>query len=180
MGFSIQSPQNALGLVKNREFLILGLRFERLIAQTGRFAVGYTADLIPLAVVTKNPTQDDINSLGPDIFIHQEAILDSPIGRVTYGAGLAPIGLQFYVTASERLSLFSSTSAGFLTFVENVPLPNARKVNATFDVGAGAKVMMGDRWIMVVGYKFHHMSNIQTALTNPGLNTDIFYIGISR
>ncbi|MCH7876291.1 MAG: acyloxyacyl hydrolase [Gemmatimonadetes bacterium] len=77
-------------------------------------------------------------------------------------------------------SAYSAEPPGFLYFSENVPVPNARKFNFTVDAGAGITVMARFAVGLLLGYKFHHLSNASTAKTNPGLNANLFYVGFTR
>ena len=146
-GVSFDSPGGPLlGRVRNREFFIVGIRYGRMLAESRRFALEYVLDVIPIAIITKNPTEEDILALAPAIYQHPESILDSPLGRNVYGAGVAPMGLQVHFGRRDFVSLFGGASAGFLYFSENVPVPNARKFNFTVDAGAGITVRPDSGW----------------------------------
>ena len=64
-------------------------------------------------------------------------------------------------------------------FTRDVPVPNSRQLNLTFDFGAGVTIFLNQDTAISGGYKFHHLSNAYSAPQNPGLDANIFYIGIS-
>ncbi|MFQ5825206.1 MAG: acyloxyacyl hydrolase [bacterium] len=177
-GVSFDSPAgNFLGLTKDREFFIMGLRYGRIITAGWGVALEYVLDIIPIAVVTNNPKAEDerVTISNGHTVIVQRINGWGPV----YGAGLSPIGLQIYLLRSNPIKLFASGSFGFLTFIRQVPRPEARKFNYTFDFGGGFQIITRSRWAIVIGYKYHHLSNANTAIANPGLDANVFYVGVS-
>ncbi|HEX8848104.1 MAG TPA: acyloxyacyl hydrolase, partial [Gemmatimonadaceae bacterium] len=75
---------------------------------------------------------------------------------------------------------YLSGAAGFLWFTRNTPEPEARRLNATFELGAGLRVARGEHRALMLGWKFHHLSNAWTAPYNPGLDGNVFYVGLVR
>ena len=52
-------------------------------------------------------------------------------------------------------------------------------MNFTSHAGAGIRVPVAERWNVVVGYRFHHLSNRSTAPRNPGINSNVAYLGLA-
>jgi hypothetical protein len=172
-GVSFDSPAGSyLGATAGREFFLAAVQYGRTVAANRRVALEYTLDFIPVAVVTKNPTPEFDS--GPHANRGNEVQVSS-----VYGFGFSPVGLKFYFVQSQRSRLFLSASAGFLSFKEEVPLPEARKFNFAFDFGGGIQLLASARWGLTLGYRLHHLSNANTADANPGLDASIFYLGIS-
>lgn len=176
-GVSFESPAGTfIGVTRDREFFILSLQYGRRIIANRDVTLEYTVDFIPVAIVTKNP-KIDIHSRrvftdGGWIYI---ATGVSPV----YGFGMSPVGFKFHFLQGRHARVFLSASGGFLAFAENVPHPDARKFNFTFDFGGGVQIWARSNWGVTLGYKLHHLSNANTADANPGLDASIFYIGIS-
>lgn len=171
-GYSFASMSGKfLAITPGRQFAIVGLQYGRIVAAGEKVALAYTFDVIPLAMVTNNPQTEII---GEGIFsteyVHRTSV---------YGFGLAPIGLKFYFLQTGRVKFFANASGGFLTFLNEVPVERARKFNFTFDLGLGAQITTGSRWALTFGYKLHHLSNAKTAEFNPGLDSSVFYLGVS-
>src|SRR6266404_9583755 len=79
-GGSPNSP-TLIGTTKDARFVIVGIRYARVLAASKRIAFEYTLDLIPL-VITSQP---------PSVFTTD---FTSAARRSIYGAGLSPIGFQ--------------------------------------------------------------------------------------
>ena len=60
------------------------------------------------------------------------------------------------------------------------PVPQARRFNVTAEFGGGFEVVRASGGAVVVGYKRHHLSNAGSALANPGLESDVCYVGLRR
>ena len=116
-----------------------------------------------MALITKNPRTEII---GEGIF-STEYVREKSV----YGFGMAPVGFKLYFLQTQRVKFFTNGSCGFLTFLHEVPVEEARKFNFTFDFGLGAQITAGSHWALTFGYKLHHMSNAKTAESNPGLDS---------
>lgn len=174
-GFSFESPGgDFLGQVTGREFLITGMRVGWIAASTSRFAVEYTFDLIPAAIVTDNPQSTRSLPDGEG----NEIKLITGYGPV-YGFGVSPIGCRMHAKIADHVRLFGGGGGGFLVFLGEVPLPDSGHLNFTFEFGGGLDWMLEDGTILSAGYKFHHLSNGGTEPVNPGLDASIYYLGLS-
>jgi hypothetical protein len=60
-----------------------------------------------------------------------------------------------------------------------MPEPGARSLNFLGSAGAGLRLAQRGHLSYVVGYRFTHISNANTALDNPGFNAHVFYLGIT-
>ena len=176
-GISFDSPAGTfIGVTEDREFFVAAVQYGHTIAANRKVVLEYTFDLIPLAIVTKNPKLDSVPSRvsGSD----RESFYVGTLSSV-YGFGVSPIGFKIYFLQDRHARLFFAASGGFLTFEEKVPHPDARKFNFTFDFGAGIQILARSNWGLTLGYKLHHLSNANTANANPGLDANILYLGIS-
>jgi Lipid A 3-O-deacylase (PagL) len=164
-GGSFDSP-TPLGTAEDRKYFTIGLRYGRVFAASKNIAYEYTIDLVPVAIVFQ-----------PDF---AQAFSRSGASSV-YGAGLSPVGFKINFSRQARFKPFVSVSGGFLYFKHPVPddVPRATKFNWTFDFGGGVQISTGARRGVILGYKFHHISNADRSPVNPGLDANIFYIGYS-
>ena len=166
----------------DREFVLVALRYRRVLLSSARIALAYTADLIPVAVVTDNSSE-----AGPFGFTNGSSVATAASafalvggrlkGNTAFGWGAAPAGVEVSVSLTRRFGIVVGGTAGFLTFSKPVPFANARKLNATLDVGVGFKMAVWRGWTAIGGYKFHHLSNAGTGDFNPGLNARVWYLG---
>jgi hypothetical protein len=156
-GVSFSSPGGIfLGRVTGRQFFVAGLRYQRLFLKTGTLGVAYTAELIPVAVVTDNPN-------GPGVRATVRGANPEFLGQP---GGTVPV------------SLLVGGSGGLLAFEREVPFGNARKLNLTFDIFTALRVPVGRSLAPIVGYRFHHLSNAGTADFNPGLDARVWFAGL--
>ncbi|NOT60552.1 MAG: hypothetical protein HOP19_10050 [Acidobacteria bacterium] len=160
-GGSFNSP-TLIGTARERKLLLLGLRYGRVLGGSENVAVVYVADVLPIATVFQ-----------PDF---------APRGNAAvYGASVSPIGFRFVFNRRRRFKPFAETTGGFLYSKRPVPLdlPEATRFNFTFDFGGGVQFFTSSRKAITLGYKFHHLSNAYRSRINPGLDSNVFYVGLS-
>ena len=91
-----------------------------------------------------------------------------------------PLGVQLNAPIGSWVHGFASGSAGVLVFADNVPIPQARRLNVAFDFGGGLEIGQRRSGALTLGYKLHHISNAWTAQANPGIDHHVFYAGFLR
>ena len=165
------------GTITDRHFYVTAVRVQYLLETVGHFAIASTIDLVPLAVLSNTPTYYRTTVPASDGRIVDVRIEN---GRTpVLGAGVLPAGLQLY-TSSRRTRLFLGASAGVIWFTRNTPIPDARRMNLALDFGGGAELIARNRRVLVLGYKYQHLSNAGTARLNPGVDTHLVSFGIMR
>lgn len=95
------------------------------------------------------------------------------------GIGLAPFGFQIDFYDDQRVSPFFKSSAGFIHL--ETPFPDSRgaRFNFTLEFGTGLQFHLTNRLSLYTGYKYHHMSNGETAIVNPGIDSNFLYGGLT-
>jgi hypothetical protein len=93
---------------------------------------------------------------------------------------VSPIGLQFYSARSGGARLFAGGSAGAIWFNRDMPVAGARRFNFALQLGTGVELAARNGGALVLGYKFHHLSNAGTARANPGIDGHVVYVGLMR
>ncbi len=172
------SPSALFGKITDRRLFLTGLRFERVLETTGSFTTTYTFDLHPLAVVTNTPRYAVEWLHAPNGSLVAQLIETSRSSVV--GAGISPIGLQFYSRSLGATRLFAGSSVGGVWFNRDMPVFGARRFNFALQLGAGAELASRSGGVLVMGYKFHHLSNGGTADANPGMDGHVIYLGVMR
>ena len=175
LGLSLYSPVGEnLGITPDREFLVLALRYSRQLISLGPVSLHFQPELLPAAVVTRNPEYDEVEmGSGDETFVFRTITGYAPV----YGAGAAPVALELRARLHPRFDLVGGGSLGFLLFTRNTPVPDARALNVTFDAGVGVRFALDERRRIIAGYRFHHLSNAWSARQNPGLDAQLFYAG---
>ncbi|MEX2154984.1 MAG: acyloxyacyl hydrolase [Gemmatimonadaceae bacterium] len=178
-GFSWYSPAaSSLGSINHRRVYLVGLRSERLFATAGPFAIAYTAELIPLAIVER--TTGNIEQCSRNANWVTFTCRYDYSARVAVGAGGSPVGAKLYFNRAGKTRVYGSVAGGGLVFSSHVPVHNSRRANFTFEYGGGVEVTARDGRAVMFGYKFHHISNGGTAALNPGLDANVLYVGVIR
>ena len=155
------------GTSLHRHLLLLNLEYARRLLVHRALTLKYTADLVPVALETQRTTFYTVHG----------KVLRNPPGTV-FGAGANPFGLQLNF-GHKRLQPFINSSAGFLYFTRQVPAPASSQFNFTFNFGGGVQFFTASRRSFTTGYKYHHLSNAETGTINPGIDSNIIYIGFS-
>ncbi|MDX1618301.1 MAG: acyloxyacyl hydrolase [Balneolaceae bacterium] len=95
------------------------------------------------------------------------------------GVGLAPAGFQFNFNSDKTLQPFLKASGGFLYLSRPFPDDRGIQFNFTLELGGGLEYVMSRHSSFTFGYKYHHMSNGEIGVINPGVDSNMFYVGVT-
>ncbi len=59
------------------------------------------------------------------------------------------------------------------------PRATGAKLNFTADPGAGLEIGLKKNRNLIIGYKYHHLSNLYTGNMNVGFNSNMIYVGMN-
>ncbi|MCU1270129.1 MAG: hypothetical protein JWN74_1423 [Acidobacteriaceae bacterium] len=155
------------GTSKDRQLILLNLQYARVLFATRPLTFKYTAEIVPLALEIQ-PTQ---------FYFVNQRLLQNPAGTV-YGTGLNPVGFQANV-GPWKIQPFANGTVGFLYFHRPVPNLSAAQLNYSITIGFGAQFLRSSGRTFSLGWKYHHLSNNYQAASNPGIDSSVFYAGIS-
>jgi len=167
----------SLGGVPEGQLLISSFSVTRSFLHWKRFRASYFGEALPL-VATR------VLKVHPE-WIYDRAHTDSmfvlyPIGEgPDLGVGVAPVGLRLSLQLGPGVSAFAEGDAGGVAFARAFPKPAARSLNFLGSAGAGLRIGSRGGRSYIVGYRFTHLSNANTAEENPGFNAHVFYLGIT-
>ncbi len=164
-GGSFSSP-TVIGTTERTRLGLVAFRYARVLARGENMALKYTLDAVPVA------------SMSFPVF-ETTAGGTREVRKTITGAGLSPVGFQLNFRRRERVQPFAQASGGFLYFGERVPDERGAQFNFTADFGGGVQWKTGARRAWTVGYRYHHVSNGYRADTNPGFDSNVFYVGFS-
>jgi len=159
------------GGVPGRRLLLGTVSWARPLLRSRTIALSYHGEVMPVAVLTGVPHHFEGWFYN---VAHTESVfvsMPTDPGPVL-GAGLMPVSLRISAALGSRTAAFLDAGAGGVVFTRAVPEPDARRLNVLAVAGAGVRI---SRW--VVGYRFVHVSNANTAPSNPGLNVHLVYVG---
>jgi hypothetical protein len=97
--------------------------------------------------------------------------------QATGGVG-ASILLRWHVLRREHWSLYLEGGCGLAFFSNAVPSGGAQ-LNFTPEVGVGVSIALHEDLRLLAGVRWYHVSNAQTASSNPGIDMVQGYIGIT-
>lgn len=182
VGYAARSPVRFWGLTPGRNHLMLGAQFVRPLARRGRFTLAYAPNVVPVFVLSNNPRHAPERPTAPGTVLPPddaptaacEAVRCGPV----YGFGVAPAGVRLEAGLLSGVVVYGAAAGGLVRFGRNVPVTEARRLNATAEWGGGVMVDAGAGAAVQVGYKYHHLSNAYTAVRNPGVDGRVFYAGV--
>ncbi len=155
-----------VGFSQGRRLIPIGLVWAPVLARHKHFIVRYRIDAIPAAFL-----HDD--RLAPPRQLQPHGM------RWVYGAGVSPVGTQIDFRPRKRLRPFFEVTAGFLYFDRTVLSYGGTQFNFTAAPGGGVHITLSPRTALIIGYKYHHMSNANLNQQNPGVDSQELYCGIS-
>ena len=94
------------------------------------------------------------------------------------GVGFSPLMFRWNLREHGPIQPFLEMAGGVVATNRDVPEGTTR-MNFSSHAGAGVRVRVAERWGVVVGYRFHHLSNGSTAPRNPGITSNIGYLGLA-
>jgi lipid A 3-O-deacylase PagL len=94
------------------------------------------------------------------------------------GAGFSPLMFRWNLREHEPIHPFLEVASGLVATNRDVPEETSR-LNFASHASAGARVRLAERWGVVAGYRFQHLSNASIAPRNPGINSNIGYLGLA-
>jgi hypothetical protein len=175
VGVARHSPAgHHFGVVPDRNHLFLGVELTMNAVRTTRWAFGLAPEIVPLLIVSNNPTYRSVSTARGGRFIIEDG------RRSVTGFAVSPLALQAQVRITSRLRAYASGAGGVVWFSRAVPVADSRAFNYTFELGGGVRWQVRPRESLRIGYKFHHLSNAYTAPQNPGLDAKVFLIGYER
>lgn len=149
------------GKTPDATFGTFGLRYERKFLHFYNHVLKYSMNLNLLASYSYPRFTGD----------HERTSLN--------GIGITPLGLQFNFKDQHPVQPFLRTSGGIMQMEKAFPNELGRQFNFTFELGTGVEFMIARETSLTLGYSFHHLSNAETAVFNPGVDSNLFYFGLT-
>jgi hypothetical protein len=164
------SPDSMVGIGKvlDRKFFELDGQYAITMLASRKVAWKWVSEVVPVALLNE-PTEYYFNPS------HQ--LTSSRAGATTYAGGFTPFGMQVNFRNGHRVQPFFDAHGGMLYFTRQEPVPGSSQYNFTFNFGTGVQVFAAKRSSLLLGYKYHHISNANTASKNPGVDSNEFYAG---
>lgn len=199
--FSPDSSHILLGVAENRKLVIIGASYSRRLILNHIVNWQYDAELLPV-VLESDPVQRQTMTI--EFFPNQPPstfTTDTPtmlachpssgsgtIGNVPYsytntctrrwviGEATSPLGFQWNFLPARTMQPIVDGHGGYMYSSQPIPIEGAGSFNFTFDIGAGFELYRTRTRSIRVEYRFHHISNRETASNNPGIDNGIFQV----
>jgi hypothetical protein len=120
----------------------------------------------------------------PFAWLSEPALFNADSARLhngqkhVFGAGASPVGIQILGPPMGRFRIMLESLGGFLYFRERVLSPQASQFNFTIDLAPTVLISTSPNSAIVAGFRYHHMSNANISNKNPGLDSEIVYVGV--
>ncbi len=163
-GFSPASTASIIGRTRSARYGTIAFRYARRFNTGNQVNLRYTADIVPLAIVNF-----------PDVEIRPPSF--RAVRETRYGFGMAPAGIQVNFRPRKKLQPFIAASGGMLYFNQRLPNYTGTRFNFTADIGGGIQYELNGGRSITFGYKYHHISNGNRGIDNPGIDNNLFYVG---
>ena len=154
------------GYAKDIKYMPVDISYSYLLHQGTKFDFHYAPELTALAMLDE-PTPN------PKLHPWQQR-------KRTYGSGLSPVGFRTGFYPDSKVQPFLSTDGGFIYFTDRVLSPQGSQFMYTIDFGGGVQIFRKQRQALTIGYRYQHLSNANISLHNPGTDTNVFYVAVSR
>lgn len=99
--------------------------------------------------------------------------------RWTVGEAMSPVGIQWNFRPAHKLQPFLDGHGGYMYSAKHIPVDSAGSFNFTFDVGAGLELYRTRTRSVRLEYRYHHISNDNTATSNPGIDNGLIQVTYS-
>jgi hypothetical protein len=160
-------------------FQMAGFRYSHRMLNGKFVKLRYILDLIPVAVLNYPRDRPFQTAQNTAEIVHDR--------KTVYGLGFAPGGLQMNFRNRKKYQPFVAGGLGFMYLTQVTPdfrtplQPRATgaKINYTADFGAGLEIGLKKNRNFIVGYKYHHLSNLYTGNINIGYNSNFVYAGMN-
>jgi hypothetical protein len=122
---------------------------------------------------------------GVDYFLHDDFSIGAQLVGLSFtqdgpetAGGAFEVLLRWHFISESTWSIYLDGGAGFLKTSDDVP-PHGTNFNFTPQAGAGFTIEIGGQMRAMTGVRWHHISNANSADSNPGIDSFMLYAGIT-
>jgi len=201
--FSGDSSHMLLGTAENRKLLSMGVSYNRRLVLNRIVNWQYSGELLPVALesdpvlrITQNWTSpyvltESYSSVPPihctpgtgtysftatSGTVYSFNYADTCGRQWTIGQAFSPVGMQWNFQPRHKLQFFLNGHGGYMYTTQPIPVSSAGSFNFTFDLGGGVEFFRSHNHSVRAEYRYHHISNHETASTNPGIDNGLVQI----
>ncbi len=202
-GFSNDSSHILLGEAENRKLLHIGASYGRRLLLSRFLDWQYNGELLPVALegdpLSRFVVQQTSPVVDTVISATDPLVSCSPINssysyvadgvtyagtvsiscrgrRWTVGEAMSPVGFKWNLLPSHKAQPFFIGHGGYMYSTQPIPISLAGSFNFTFDFGAGIEFYRSHTQSLRAEYRYHHISNHNTAQENPGIDSGLLQL----
>ena len=200
--YSNDSSHILLGVAQNRKLLSFGASYSRRLIQGRVVNWQYDGEILPVALESDPVLTDTVTYTSPvaqTLTERSEPIaacrsasesFSFPAGETVYagtvtatcsrrwtiGEGMSPVGFQWNFAPRRRIQPILMGHGGYMYTTQAIPQDGAGNFNFTFDFGGGVEWFRSAKRSWRAEYRYHHISNHDTANLNPGIDNGVFQV----
>lgn len=202
--YSPNSSHILLGVAEKRKVWNFGASYSRRVAVRDGIQWQYEAELLPIALVGDPLTRQVNHEVlpttqtytfdgGPTVscaFTSQDYDVKDPKGieykgtldtfchgrQWTMGEAVEPLGLRTNFMVRRRIQPVFTAHIGYMYSTQAIPVALAGSFNFAFDGGVGIEFFRSSTRSLRLEYRYHHISNHNSAPNNPGIDSGLFQI----
>jgi opacity protein-like surface antigen len=203
VAYSGDSSHILLGEAEQRKLLEIGVSYSRKLIQSRVVNWQYSGELLPV-VLEGDPLTSFVNVQTSPTMVTSSGNLPYPIvtctlvtdysytfngitysgtqtdfchgRRWTMGEGMSPVGMQWNFLPHRTVQPLFIGHGGYMYSTEAIPIETSGSFNFTFDVGVGLEWYRSPSRSIRAEYRYHHISNHNTAYQNPGIDSGLFQV----
>ena len=171
-GGTHQPLKTRQGHKEDRALYLAGLQLSLPIYRLGFAKLSFTPTIVPGIIATAN------RDYTPVTFADGRSGL-LVTKKTAFGAGLLPIAIEATFAATRRAGLVVGGGGGAAYFDRRIPDPAETRFNFLANGHAGFYLRSGPV-ITTAGFWLQHISNGNMGRVNPGMDSRMLYVGVSR
>jgi hypothetical protein len=199
--FAPDSSHILIGDAEQRRVWTAGLEYSRRLWGNGSLRLDYEGSLAPFfqerdptlvaeyAIINGNRVTVPASGLRV-VYANNDPVGGGGFGNTiplypiyrstkTYAFAISPIGARISGFSSHRLQPTFSTDLGMVFSSRDLPVDDSASVNFLFSFGPGVEILRGNGAIRLE-YLYRHMSNANSGDNNPGVDSGVFRLTLSR
>lgn len=158
----------------DRKLGLMTFRWGRVFGTVKTVTYQYLFEVSPIVYSYRNELKN------PDYISPTATPNESPTIRGnTYGFAVTPVAFRAYFFSKNRFKPFGQLGVGMIFTNKPMPSPESTRYNFTGYVGGGAMYLVTRKQGISVGYRYYHLSNLNTSDPNLGYNANTFSLGYS-
>jgi len=153
---------HAFGFTQNTSLYIAEARYSRLFFSGRHVVLRFAPKFSPVVLIGEPETLTGARSR-----------------HYVYGAGASPFGIQMNLLPARHVQPYWGATGGFVYFTEHAFSPQASHFNFTAEIEGGAQIFVSPKNAVLIGYRYHHISNANFYRSNPALDAHMIVLGFS-